>query len=79
MAKLTPAERTELGDAYRKLAAAVGSSSTVISGKFRPSSLAAMGLLIELGNALRGGNLVGKLKTLAPTIGPHVAALVQAI
>ncbi len=79
MARLTPAERAELTDAYRKLAAAVGASTAVISGKFRPSSLAAMGLLLELGNALRGGNLIAKVKTLAPSIGPHVTALVQAL
>jgi hypothetical protein len=80
MAAMSPSDRAELSDAYRKLVAAVASSSLTIGGKFRPSSGAVLGLLMSLGSVLKTGpKFVADLKQLAPKIGPHVAALVQAL
>jgi hypothetical protein len=80
MARLPPAEREELSAAYRDLVRAVSASSAVISSRFRPSTVAALGLFMELAGALRGeGKMIAKLRKLAPTIGPHVTTLVQAL
>ena len=80
LAALPPAERDELAKAYRTLVAAVGASTQAIGGRFKPSKIATLGLLTELAGALGGGErLLAKLRTMAPTIGPHVASLVQAL
>lgn len=80
LARCSPADREALSAAYRKLVSAVGSSSLTIGGVFKPSKGALLGFLIALGGALSNGpKFVAELKKLATSIGPHVAALVQAL
>lgn len=80
LAKMPPGKRAEVGEAYRRLASAISSSTTIITGNgFRPSTTATLGMLMELGGALRGPGLIAKLKALAPKIGPNVDALVRAL
>lgn len=83
MAALTPAQRQQVGGAYQALIRGVTASSDVIGGHFKPSSMAALGMLGELSNAMLsadgGKRFMTKLRTLAPTIGPYVTTLVSAL
>lgn len=77
---LPPPQRAQLADAVKQLVRAVGAGGSAFRGLFQPSKGAALLMLSELVSAATGGtNLVVKAKKLAPTIGPHVAALVQAL
>jgi hypothetical protein len=78
LAELPPAERAELVSAYRDLVRGVVGSTKVISGHFRPSKVAVLGLLTDLVGALgNGAKFLAGLKALAPKVGPHVTALVR--
>lgn len=78
LAELPPDDRAELVAAYRDLVRGVVSSTKVISGHFRPSTGAVLGLLTDLVGALgHGAKFLAGLKALAPKVGPHVAALVR--
>lgn len=80
MAVLPPADRAALAAAFTTLAKAIGAGTTALRGKFTPSRRATVMFVMDLGSALTGGtDLIAKAKKLAPTIGPHVAALVQAL
>jgi hypothetical protein len=80
LAAAGPDERAEVLESYRKLVGAIDGSTKAIGGRFKPSKVAVLGLLTELAGALGGGaRLLAKLKAMAPTIGPYVASLVQAL
>ena len=78
--QLPAGDRAELAAAFSALAKAIGAGTTALRGKFRPSRLATASFLMELVSALSGDvNLIAKAKRIGPKIGPHVAALVQAL
>ncbi len=81
LAELPPVQRGELLEAVRSLIKAVAVSTGTIGRMFKPSKTASLGVLMDLVSALGGGGaaLIAKLKKLAPTVGPHVTALVQAL
>lgn len=82
LAALSPEKRAEVSDAYRSLIRGVTASTNVISGHFRPSKIATLGLLTALLGAMGPGGgekLLGELRQLAQKTGPHVIAFVQAL
>jgi len=80
LAALPAAERAELAGAVKTLVTAVTKSTSTIGTRFKPSKIAALGVLTELmGGLSNGAAFLQRLKKIAPTIGPHVAALVQAL
>jgi hypothetical protein len=80
MATLSPEDRQALRDAFLSLARAIDASTTAFGKKFRPSKMALLGIFTELGSSMTGSvNLIAKAKKLAPTIGPHVTSIVQAL
>jgi len=81
LSELPPAQRAELLEAVRSLIRAVTVSTGTIGRMFKPSKSASLGVLMELVSALSGGGaaVIVKLKKLAPTVGPHVSTLVQAL
>jgi hypothetical protein len=79
---LSPAERAEVSRAYQSLIRGVAASTDVIGGHFKPSSMATLGLLGSLSSAMGpggGDKILRDLRITAPTIGPHVTALVSAL
>jgi len=77
---LPPTERAELAGAVKTLVTAVTKSTGTIGQRFKPSKVATLGVLTDLMGALSdGAALLKRLKQIAPTIGPHVTALVQAL
>jgi hypothetical protein len=82
LATLTPGERKELADSYLALIRGVTASTKVIGGLFKPSKMAALGLLSALTGAMGpggGDRLKADLQAMAPTIGPNVTTLVSAL
>ena len=80
MNALGPADRDRLAGAFLQLARAIGASTTIMGGLFRPSRMATLGILSELVSGASGNvNLIAKAKKLAPTIGPHVTAILQTL
>jgi hypothetical protein len=79
---LNPAQREEVTIAYRSLIRGIAASTEIIGGHFRPTSMATLGLLGALTTNMGAGGgekLLRDLRTQAPTIGPHVTALVSAL
>lgn len=80
MDALAPADRAKLADAIRQLARSISASTSIMGGLFKPSRMASLKMLMELFSGASGGvNLVTKAKKLAPTIGPHVTAILQTL
>jgi hypothetical protein len=82
LAGLSPDQREEVAKAYQQLINGVRAATSVISGHFRPSKMAALGLLTELLGAMSPGGgekFVAKLRADAPKVGPHVTAFVSAL
>ncbi len=84
MAAATPEQRARVSEAYRSLIRGVVGCTDVIGGAFKPSGMAAMGMLGDLMSAMTkgaagGALLMANLRKLAPTIGPHVAALISTL
>ncbi len=80
LAALPARDRAELSGGVLTLVKAVTTSTRTIGSHFKPSKGAALGVLTELFGALSSGDaFLSKLRKLAPTIGPNVAALIQAL
>lgn len=83
MAAASPAARERVAEAYRSLIRGVVGCTDEIGKEFKPSGRAAIGLVGDLMAAMTRSNggaaLMANLRKLAPTIGPHVAALVSTL
>lgn len=82
METMSPQERADIAVAYQSLIRAVTSSTQIIGGHFRPSTMAAIELIGSLTSAMTTGGaekFLAKLRDDAPKVGPHVAALVRAL
>lgn len=83
MAAATPEARARVSGAYRSLIRGVVGCTDEIGREFKPTGRAAIGLVGDLLAAMTktngGAALLLNLRKLAPTIGPHVAALVSTL
>lgn len=80
--RLTPEQRATVASAYGSMIRGISGTTKVIHGFFRPSPMAALGLIGSFSAILGPGGeekFLRDLRILAPTIGPHVTALVSAL